>query len=209
MTRAPPGRAASGRSVEPVDSLMTREFGGQPVVRVEPAVVVELDALRQRLSELSGTVLATADGLLVAHDTHDLDAEGVAALAAAHLGLAQRFADVVGHGELRETVIECAAGYISTYAAGANTVLTVLSRPRANLARIHLEARRTAQRVAAFVDAPQPPVSTPPTPPAHPPPPRSTPSSAPPAPLARRTPMATLPPDVSLPRGGPWLNWRR
>ncbi len=179
------------------------------MVWAEPAVVVELDALRQRLSELSGTVLSTADGLLVAHDTHDLDAEGVAALAAAHLGLAQRFADVVGHGELRETVIECAAGYISTYAAGANTVLTVLSRPRANLARIHLEARRTAQRVAAFIDAPQPPAPTPPAhPPPPPPPPRSTLSSAPPVPLARRTPMATLPPDVSLPRGGPWLTRR-
>ncbi len=183
---------------------MTRELEGQSAVRVDPAVLAELDALRQRLSELSGSVLATTDGLLLAHDAHELAADGVAALAAAHLGLAQRFADVVGHGELRETVIECAAGSITTYAVGAAAVLTVLSRPRANLARIHLEARRTAQRVAALVDVPEPAASAPP---AHPPP-RPTLASLPPAPLARRTPMAMLPPDISLPRGGMWLTRR-
>jgi len=153
---------------------------------VDPAVLEELGALRKRLPELTGSVLATADGMVVAHDAHGIEPDGLAALAAAHLALARRFAHAVGHGELRESVVECDAGYITSYAAGANALLTVVTTGSANLAMVHLEARRTVHRLVALMtlDVPQqgrPEIPTQP---------------GPSTPLARRTPMATLPSSI-------------
>ncbi|GAA0812715.1 roadblock/LC7 domain-containing protein [Spirilliplanes yamanashiensis] len=150
-----------------------------------PSVLSELTRLRQRLPELSGTVLATTDGLVVAHDAHGLEPEMLAAMSAAHLGLARRFADAVDHGALQETVVTCAGGYITTYAAGDGALMTVVCDRRANLARVHLEARRTLTRLADTLPA----ALDPPEPPATP----HQPSPTDPPVLARRTPMATIP----------------
>jgi uncharacterized protein len=152
---------------------------------VEPAVLEELDALRKRLPELTGSVLATADGMVVAHDAHGIEPDSLAALAAAHLALARRFAHAVGHGELRESVVECDGGYITSYAAGINALLTVVTTGNANLAMVHLEARRSVHRLVSLMtlDVPQgrPEIPTQP---------------GPSTPLARRTPMATLPSSI-------------
>lgn len=149
---------------------------------VDPAVLAELGTLRARLAELSASVLATADGLVVAHDARDIEPDSLAALAAAHLALARRFAHAVNHGELRECVVECDAGYITSYAAGPNALLTVVTSGDANLAMVHHEARRCVRRLVSLltVELPQVGVGIP-----------AQPGS--PAPLARRTPMATLP----------------
>ncbi len=150
---------------------------------VDPAVLEELGRLRSRVPELAGSVLATADGLVVAHDSHGIEPDTLAALAAAHLALARRFAHAVNHGELRESVVECDGGYITSYTAGPNALLTVVTSGDANLAMVHLEARRCVRRlvrILALETAPQlrPDIPT---------------QSGPSIPLARRTPMATLP----------------
>lgn len=165
---------------------------------VDPAVLTELARLRQRLPELSGSVLATTDGMVVAHDAHDLDPETLAAMSAAHLGLARRFATAVAHGQLHETVVSCVGGYITTYAAGEQALLTLVTSDRANLARVNLEARRTVARLGDAL--PTAPLSLAPDDPSDVPPRRPgatgtvtphRPADAPPA-LTRRQPMAAL-----------------
>lgn len=148
---------------------------------VDPAVLEELDRLRGRLQELAGSVLATTDGLVVAHDAHDIEPDSIAALAAAHLALARRFAHAVNHGELRESVVECDRGYITSYTAGPNALLTLVTSGDANLAMVHLEARRCVRRLVRILklDNPRPRPEIPQ-------------QAGPPSPLARRTPMATL-----------------
>jgi predicted regulator of Ras-like GTPase activity (Roadblock/LC7/MglB family) len=150
---------------------------------VDPAVLEELDRLRGRMPELSGSVLATTDGLVVAHDAHDIEPDSLAALAAAHFALARRFAHAVNHGDLREAVVECDRGYITTYAAGPNALLTLVTSGDANLAMVHLEARRCVRRLVKILalEAPQPQLR-----------PGIPTQAGPPTPLARRTPMATL-----------------
>jgi hypothetical protein len=150
---------------------------------VDPAVLQELDRLRSKVPELSGSVLATTDGLVVAHDAQGIEPDGLAALAAAHLALARRFAHAVNHGELRESVVECDRGYITTYTAGPNALLTLVTSGDANLAMVHLEARRCVRRLVKILAAEIKPYVRPEIPT----------QSGPPAPLARRTPMATLP----------------
>ena len=149
---------------------------------VDPAVLTELGNLRTRMPELSGSVLATADGMVVAHDSHGIEPDSLAALAAAHLALARRFAHAVNQGELREAVVECDSGYITSYTAGPNALLTLVTSGDANLARVHLEARRCVRRLVALL-------ALEPQTPARP----EIPSQAGAAiPLARRTPMAAL-----------------
>src|SRR3954466_15135284 len=118
---------------------------------VDPAVLEELDRLRGRMPELSGSVLATTDGLGGGHDAHDIEPDSLAALAAAHLALARRFAHAVNHGELRESVVECDRGYITTYTAGPHSLLTLVTSGDANLAMVHLEARRCVRRLVRIL----------------------------------------------------------
>jgi uncharacterized protein len=150
---------------------------------VDPAVLEELDRLRGRMPELSGSVLATTDGLVVAHDAHDIEPDSLAALAAAHLALARRFAHAVNHGDLREAVVECDRGYITTYTAGPNALLTLVTSGDANLAMVHLEARRCVRRLVKILalETLQPHLR-----------PGIPTQAGPTTPLARRTPMATL-----------------
>jgi len=149
---------------------------------VDPAVLDELDRLRGRQHELTGSVLATTDGLVVAHDAHDIEPDSIAALAAAHLALARRFAYVVNHGELRESVVECDRGYITSYTAGPNALLTVVTTGNANLAMVHLEARRCVRRLVRILRLDNRPLVRPEIPQ----------QPGPARPLTRRTPMASL-----------------
>jgi predicted regulator of Ras-like GTPase activity (Roadblock/LC7/MglB family) len=153
---------------------------------VDPAVLAELGNLRKRVPELSASVLATADGMVVAHDAViGIEPDSLAALAAAHLALARRFAHAVNHGDLRESVVECDAGYITSYAAGPNALLTLVTSGDANLGMVHLEARRCVRRLISLLTVEMPSVR--PEIPTQP---------APSTPLARRTPMAALPTSV-------------
>ncbi|MEV4707009.1 roadblock/LC7 domain-containing protein [Actinoplanes sp. NPDC049316] len=153
---------------------------------VDPAVLTELGNLRHRLPELAGSVLATTDGMVVAHDAHGIEPDSIAALAAAHLALARRFAHAVNHGELRESVVECDGGYITSYTAGPSALLTLVTSGNANLAMVHLEARRAVRRLVKVLVLDAPPALRPEIPT----------QNGPAIPLARRTPMATLPSSI-------------
>ncbi|RZU52649.1 hypothetical protein EV385_4524 [Krasilnikovia cinnamomea] len=122
-------------------------------------VLTELGSLRARMPELRASVLATVDGLVVAHDARGIEPDALAALAAAHLALARRFAQAVDHGALRECVVECDGGYLTSYAAGPQALLTLVTSGDANLARVHLEARRCVRRLVRLLDR-EPPALT-------------------------------------------------
>ncbi|MCX2968553.1 roadblock/LC7 domain-containing protein [Streptomyces sp. TRM70308] len=117
-----------------------------------PELLDELARLRARLPQLGGALAASVDGLVLAEDTARLEAEPLAALTAAALGVAVRLADATGQGAFRELVVRAEGGYVATYAAGRTAVLTVLAEPRANVGRIHLEARRAGARIGALLD---------------------------------------------------------
>ncbi|MFF9687423.1 roadblock/LC7 domain-containing protein [Streptomyces sp. NPDC014623] len=118
-------------------------------------VLDELQRLRARVPLLTGALAASTDGLVVAHDIPGVEAEGVAALTAAALGVSIRMADATGRGGFRELLIRGAGGYVATYAAGSSAVLTVLAEDRINVGRLHLEGRRAGARIGELVDAAQ------------------------------------------------------
>lgn len=119
-------------------------------------VLARLQGLRARRPEIEGSIVATTDGMVVAHDlsateTYGIEPEGVAALAAVNLGLSQRIADTASHGDLQETVIRGAFGLVITYAAGDRALLTVLARPTEELVDLHRDARVVAADVAGLL----------------------------------------------------------
>ncbi|MGW7413881.1 roadblock/LC7 domain-containing protein [Streptomyces sp. NPDC054863] len=117
-------------------------------------VLEELRRLRTRLPQLTGAVAASVDGLVIAEDASGVvEAEGVAALTAAALGVSLRLADATGRGDFRELLVRGEEGYVATYAAGASAVLTLLAEPRINVGRLHLEARRAGARIGDLVDS--------------------------------------------------------
>ncbi|WP_030617529.1 roadblock/LC7 domain-containing protein [Streptomyces sclerotialus] len=113
----------------------------------------ELIRLRARVPQLTGALAASTDGLVLAHDTAGAEAESVAALTAAALGVALRLAEATGQGDFRELLIRGEEGYVATYAAGSSAVLTLLAEPRINVGRLHLEARRSSARIGEVVDS--------------------------------------------------------
>ncbi|MFE3633042.1 roadblock/LC7 domain-containing protein [Streptomyces cellostaticus] len=117
------------------------------------AVLDELRRLRTRVPQLTGALTAGVDGLVVAHDTPGVDPEGLAALTAAALGVAVRVADATGNGGFRELLVRGEHGYVATYAAGRTAVLTLLTRDRVNVGRLHLEGRRSGARIGELLDA--------------------------------------------------------
>ncbi|WP_344496642.1 roadblock/LC7 domain-containing protein [Streptomyces enissocaesilis] len=122
------------------------------LMAAEPEVLDELRQLRARVPQLTGSLAASVDGLVLAQDTPAVEAEGVAALTAAALGVAVRLADATGQGAFRELLVRGDDGYVATYAAGTSAVLTLLAEPRVNVGRLHLEARRASVRIGALVD---------------------------------------------------------
>ncbi|MER5971603.1 roadblock/LC7 domain-containing protein [Streptomyces sp. NPDC002055] len=122
------------------------------LLAAEAEVLDELRRLRARVPHLTGALAASIDGLVLAQDAAPVEAEGVAALTAAALGVALRMTDATGQGEFRELLLRGDHGYVATYAAGTSAVVTVMAGSRTNVGRLHLEGRRAGARIGDLVD---------------------------------------------------------
>ncbi|WP_330228633.1 roadblock/LC7 domain-containing protein [Nocardia sp. NBC_00508] len=112
------------------------------------AVLTELKALRDRVPRLTGVLVASNDGLLVAHDLPaHIEPNGMAAMAASQLALSHRLADTAHGGGFDEVVVHGSSGHVVIYSAGW-TSLTVLAGPEVNIGRLHLESRPVARAIA-------------------------------------------------------------
>lgn len=99
------------------------------------------------IPELHGVMIATNDGLAVAHDFPDAEAERIAAMAATALGLGKRISERTSLGNLAEAVIRGDNGYLVVYAAGADAVLVLTGPIDSNLGLMRIEARMAAVNI--------------------------------------------------------------
>lgn len=123
------------------------------LMAAEAPLLDEFRRLRARVPQLTGALAAGVDGLVLAHDTPGVEPDGLAALTAAALGVAQRMTDATGRGDFRELLVRGADGYVATYAAGDTAVLTLLAKDGVNVGRLHLEGRRAGARIGELIDA--------------------------------------------------------
>jgi len=116
--------------------------------------------IRQNVPGIRGSITATRDGLLVAHDVHDLEPTGIAALVAALHAVAARASLSTQGGQLREVVSRGADGYLAVYAAGDAAIVAVLGTNDMNVAMLNLQARKMIDRItehsAGLVKSPPP-----------------------------------------------------
>jgi predicted regulator of Ras-like GTPase activity (Roadblock/LC7/MglB family) len=85
----------------------------------------------------------------VAHAlTNGLDANRVAAMAAAASSLGRRISDSMAAGILNEVCVRGDDGMLFVYSAGPKAVLAVMGPTPSNAGLIHLEARTTAKDIS-------------------------------------------------------------
>jgi predicted regulator of Ras-like GTPase activity (Roadblock/LC7/MglB family) len=107
-----------------------------------------LESLRNSLPELRGVLLASSEGLPVAHSlSNGSDPNRVAAMAAAASTLGKRISESMSTGNLSEVSIRGDDGMLFIYAAGPKAVLAVMGPMGSNAGLIHLEARGTAKEI--------------------------------------------------------------
>src|SRR5271163_4750400 len=107
-----------------------------------------LETLRNSIPELRGVLLASNEGLPIAHSlSNGSDPNRVAAMAAAASSLGRRVSDSLNAGALGEVSIQADEGALFVYSAGTKAVLAVMSPQGGNAGLIHLEARSIAKDI--------------------------------------------------------------
>jgi len=108
----------------------------------------QLETLKNSIPELKGVLLASNEGLPIAHSfTNATDPSRVAALAAAASSLGRKITDNLTSGALGEITIQSTEGALFVYSAGTKAILAVVTPQGANAGLIHLEARQTAKEI--------------------------------------------------------------
>jgi predicted regulator of Ras-like GTPase activity (Roadblock/LC7/MglB family) len=115
---------------------------------VEGQVLRELNGLRSAVSGVEGCVVATSDGLLVAHVLPEAEQSQAAALISTLVALARHAVQSTGRGTLLEAAIRGTSGYLAVYAVGDTAVLAVLGRADLNVALLQLRTRPVVARLA-------------------------------------------------------------
>lgn len=116
------------------------------------ALALEMRGLREQVTGITDTAVAAADGLLIAADTADsIDPEGLAALAAAGLGLARRTAQATDRGILRQTVTYGSHGCAAFYAVGDTALMVVLGDEGMDVDRLHRATQPALDRIGSIL----------------------------------------------------------
>jgi hypothetical protein len=115
---------------------------------ISDPIAEELRLIRQNVPGVRGSITATSDGLLVAHDMHGLEPTQVAALVAATHAVAVRASLSTECGQLKEVITRGVDGYLAVYAAGGPVIVAVLGTSELNVAMLNFQARKMIDRVA-------------------------------------------------------------
>jgi uncharacterized protein len=118
---------------------------------VEDKVRAELQLIRAYVAGVRGSLAATSDGLVVAHDVPDVEPSQIAAIAAATLALASRATQATGCGTLREAVARGSDGYLAVYAAGDSAIVAVMGTSGLDIGMLQYRVREIIDRIAEFL----------------------------------------------------------
>ena len=126
----------------------------------EDTLLAEMRTLQDNVPGITGTAVASRDGLIVRADTGGVDPDNLAAIAATWLALTQRMSREVGQGTLREAMTRSTGGYVAVYAIGASAVLVVIGDEGLDVTRLHRESTATREVIEALLSGPPVPART-------------------------------------------------
>jgi len=111
----------------------------------------QIEDLCNAVPELHGVLLASADGLPIAHSlSNGSDPTRLAAMAVAAANLGVRVSEAIETGAVTEVNIRANDGDLFVYTLAGKAVLAVLGPKGANAGLIHLEARTAAEELASL-----------------------------------------------------------
>jgi predicted regulator of Ras-like GTPase activity (Roadblock/LC7/MglB family) len=109
-----------------------------------------LRGLNSSNTDIEASAAITTDGFIIgAVLGESVDPDRFAAMCASLLALADRAAQEVARGKLKQVLIEGESGIMLLVHAGSDAVLAVAAKPSVNLGMVFIEARKTAQKVHA------------------------------------------------------------
>jgi predicted regulator of Ras-like GTPase activity (Roadblock/LC7/MglB family) len=102
--------------------------------------------------DIKEALLVSPDGLVIASIVSpDTEADIVAAMSAAFLGLAKRAIKTLKCGEFKEVSTDGSEASLRVYSCGEKAVLSVLVRKEANLGLINLEVREAVEKIVQIL----------------------------------------------------------
>ncbi len=112
------------------------------------AVRSVLRELNASSSDIEASAAITTDGFIIGSVLDKgVDEDRFAAMCASLLALAERAAEEISRGEMKQVMIEGSLGLMLLVHAGADAVLAVASKPTVNLGMVFIEARKAAANI--------------------------------------------------------------
>lgn len=108
-----------------------------------------LRTLNGHSNDIEASAVISGDGLTLASVLDEgVDADRFGAMCASLLALANRAAQEIARGNLKQVLVEGDNGVMLLVHAGPEAVLAVAAKPTVNLGMVFIEARKVAMRIA-------------------------------------------------------------
>lgn len=118
------------------------------------AVRSVLRELNASSTDIEASAAITTDGFIIGSVLDKgVDEDRFAAMCASLLALADRAAEEIARGQMKQVLIEGSQGLMLLVHAGADAVLAVAAKPTVNLGMVFIEARKSAAKVKAVLQA--------------------------------------------------------
>ncbi|WIY02178.1 roadblock/LC7 domain-containing protein [Amycolatopsis mongoliensis] len=137
------------------------ETGGPPPDRAVKRPPLDSDQtlevlhrIREQLDQVAGLLVATHDGLVLADDTRAVEADSVAAMSAAAVGLAAQFTAQARIGESRSAMFEGSSGYVCVFPVEGSLLLVVFGQPDITMGLFTLAAKQALTLFRHHLPAP-------------------------------------------------------
>ena len=113
-----------------------------------------LRELNASSSEIEASATMTTDGYIIgAVLGTQTDQDRFAAMCASLLALAERAADEIGRGQMKQLLVEGTQGLMLLVRAGEDKVLALAAKPTVNLGRVFIDARKCAAKIDEILGA--------------------------------------------------------
>ncbi len=112
-----------------------------------------LDELTKASSDIKGCLLASLDGLVIAHSpltNDDMETNKLAAMSSALLGIGRKTLTTLKSGELQEIIIKDKNKLMLIFNAGEELSLLVITDKDASLGFVLMEARKKVKELASI-----------------------------------------------------------
>lgn len=111
-----------------------------------------LRELNTSSADVEASAAITTDGFIIGAVLGDsVDEDRFAAMCASLLALAERAAEEISRGQMKQVMIEGSSGVMLLVHAGNDAVLAVAARPTINLGMLFLETRKCAARIKQLI----------------------------------------------------------